>query len=219
MAEEKDTQQNADDSAEDMASQASEELGRSQDLADDAEGAEGAHGDTSDDPLSAALAEIEDLKDQLLRSAAETENIRRRTTREKENAHKFALEKFVDGLLPVLDSFDKAVEAGAGDETGGGADAVLEGVRLSNKLFVDTLQRFGVERIDPHGEPFDPQKHEAIGMVDAPDAEPNSVINVLQAGYELNGRLVRAAMVMVSKGSPASAGTGGNTGGNVDTKA
>lgn len=156
--------------------------------------------------LEEALAEQAALKDQALRAAAEAENVRRRAARDVENAHKFALEKFVGSLLPVLDSLDKAVEssathAEAGEQ--GALGAVVEGVELSRKLMLDTLEKFGVERIDPLGEPFDPQLHEAMSMVDAPDAEPNSVIRVLAPGYTLNGRLVRAAMVMVAKGPTA----------------
>ena len=151
-----------------------------------------------------ALAEKAALKDQALRAAAEAENVRRRAARDVENAHKFALEKFVGSLLPVLDSLDKAVEsstAHAEDDEQGALGAVAEGVELSRKLMLDTLEKFGVERIDPLGEPFDPQHHEAMSMVEAPDAEPNSVIQVLAPGYTLNGRLVRAAMVMVAKGA------------------
>ena len=161
-----------------------------------------AGGDTAaggaEDPtvqLEGALAQVAELKDQALRAAAEAENVRRRSAREVENAHKFALEKFVAGLLPVIDSLDKAVEAVETTDTeDGAAAAVAEGVELSRKLFIDTLAKFGVERIDPHGEPFDPQQHEAMSMVEAPDVEPNTVIQVLAPGYSLNGRLVRAAM-------------------------
>lgn len=156
--------------------------------------------------LEQALAEQANLKDQALRAAAEAENVRRRAARDVENAHKFALEKFVGSLLPVLDSLDKAVEsstAHAEDDDQGALSAVAEGVELSRKLMLDTLEKFGVERIDPLGEPFDPQRHEAMSVVEAPDAEPNSVIGVLAPGYMLNGRLVRAAMVMVAKGPAA----------------
>ncbi len=114
-----------------------------------------------------------------------------------ENAHKYALERFTADLLPVVDSLEKAVEAAAecADEA---AVAIKEGVELSLKLFLTTLEKAGVSQVDPHGEPFDPQLHEAMAMVPNPDAEPNSVMEVMQRGYTLNGRLVRAAKVIVS---------------------
>lgn len=152
--------------------------------------------------LEAAREQIAALKDQALRSQAEAENVRRRAARDVENAHKFALEKFVGDLLPVIDSLEKAVETAdnaADSATDDGAAAIAEGVRLSLKLFLDVLARQGVEQIDPHGEPFDPQRHEAMAMVPNPNMEGNSVMDVMQRGYLLNGRLVRAAKVVVSK--------------------
>lgn len=152
--------------------------------------------------LSAAIEEIAALKDQALRGQAEAENVRRRAARDVENAHKFALEKFAADLLPVIDSLEKAVESaqlGAETTDAGAANAMGEGVELSLKLFQDVLEKVGVVRIHPVGEPFDPRLHEAMAMVENPDAEPNSVLDVMQAGYSLNGRLVRAAMVVVSK--------------------
>lgn len=151
-----------------------------------------------DDPLAAANSEIEKLKDQALRAQAEMENVRRRAARDVENAYKYALENFASDLLPVLDSLEKAVEAAekAGIDDG---EALTEGVALSLKLFLSTCAKAGIEQVDPHGEPFDPQLHEAIAMVPNPDAEPNSVLEVMQKGYTLNGRLVRAAKVVVAR--------------------
>ncbi len=150
--------------------------------------------DTGDD-LAALVAErTAELKDQMLRSLAEVENIKRRSARDVENAHKFAVEKLINDLFPVLDSLEKAVETATQTE---GAQAIAEGVALSLKLFIDTLGKSGVEQIDPLGEPFDPQLHEAMTMVPNPDAEPNSVMDVMAKGYTLNGRLVRAAKVIV----------------------
>ena len=151
---------------------------------------DGAIGDSADD-------EIAQLKDQVLRSLAEVENVKRRATRDVENAHKFAVERLLSDLIPVLDSLDKAVETASQTQ---GAEAIAEGVALSLKLFVDTLAKSGVEEVDPLGEPFDPQVHEAMTMVANPDAEPNSVMDVMAKGYLLNGRLVRAAKVIVVKG-------------------
>ena len=142
-------------------------------------------------------AQVATLKDQVLRAMAEMENIKRRAARDVEHAHKFAVEKLIGELFPVIDSLEKAVETAGATE---GAEAIAEGVELSLKLFVDTLAKSGVEQIDPLGEPFDPQVHEAMTMVPNPDAEPNSVMDVMQKGYVLNGRLVRAAKVIVVKG-------------------
>jgi len=158
--------------------------------------------------LTAATEEIASLKDQLLRGQAEAENVRRRAARDVENAHKFALEKFAADLLPVVDSLEKAVESAqtgveASDE--GAANAIGQGVELSLKLFYDVLEKAGISRIHPKGEPFDPQYHEAMAMLEHADSEPNSVLDVMQPGYTLNGRLVRPAMVVVSK-APAANG-------------
>ena len=156
--------------------------------------------------LEAAEDEVASLKDAALRAQAEVENMRRRAARDVENAHKFALERFAEGLLPVLDSLEKSVEsaAKATDAAAVAEAAVAEGVALCLKLFIDTLAKNGIERIDPLGEPFDPSHSEAMAMVENPDAEPSSVTEVMQKGYVLNGRLVRAAKVIVAK-APASA--------------
>ena len=128
----------------------------------------------------AAASKISELQDQVLRGLAEMENVKRRASRDVENAHKYAVEKLVDSLLPVIDSLEKAVETAeeaAGED--GGTQAIAEGVSLSLKLFLDTLAKNGVEQIDPLGQPFDPNLHEALTMVPNPDAEPNSVMDVM----------------------------------------
>ena len=153
-----------------------------------------------EDALEAAVADAALMKDAALRAQAEVENVRRRATRDVEAAHKFALEKFASALLPVADGLQKSVEAVTaheGDDEG--LAAVKEGIQLSERMFNDTLEKFGVEGIDPLGEPFDPERHEAMSMIEAPGAEANSVVNVLQKGFALNGRLLRAAMVIVAK--------------------
>ena len=157
--------------------------------------------------LEATRAEADGLRDIALRAQAETENVRRRATRDVENAHRFALERFTADLLAVLDSLEKAVESAS---TAVDAAAVAEGVGLSLKLFLDTLHKNGIEQVDPLGEPFDPAQQEAMAVVVNPDAEPNSVVEVIQRGYVLNGRLVRAAKVIVSKApkEPAVEGAG-----------
>ncbi|MCE9664868.1 nucleotide exchange factor GrpE [Halomonas sp. M5N1S17] len=149
--------------------------------------------------LAAQVAELEEslaeAKDQVLRTAAEAQNVRRRAEQEAEKARKFALERFVKELLPVVDSLEKALEAMGEDAS----EAHREGVAMTLKMQHDVLGKFGVEAVDPQGEPFDPQYHEAMAMVPNPELEPNSVMEVMQKGYVLNGRLVRPAMVVVSQ--------------------
>lgn len=166
--------------------------------------------DTSPEALLEKLENLEQqaehYRDQALRSQAEAENTRRRASRDVENAHKFALEKFAAELLPVLDSLEKAVEVAAESE---GAESIAEGVELSLKLFLSVLEKHGIERIDPIGEPFDPQVHEALTMVPSEHAEPNSVVEVMQRGYLLNGRVVRAAKVVVARAPDSQPQSGG----------
>ena len=151
----------------------------------------------ADAEQSSEADELAKVKDQLLRTVAEMENVRRRSQRDVENAHKFAVEKLFGDLLPVLDSLEKAEEAALATDNAAG---MAEGISLSLKLFVGILEKAGVAIVHPIGEPFDPQLHEAMAMVPNPDAEPNSVMDVMQRGYTLNGRLVRAAKVIVVKG-------------------
>ena len=149
--------------------------------------------------LQKASEEVEGFKDAALRAQAEMENVRRRSAKDLENAHKYGLERFVNNLLPVIDSLEKAIESGAQAEQEGANKAVIEGVGLCHKMLVDVLIKEGVVVVDPMGEPFDPNVHKAMSVVENPDVEPNSVVAVVQKGYTLNERLVRAAMVMVSK--------------------
>ena len=135
-------------------------------------------------------------QDRMLRAQAELDNMRKRTARDIENAHKYALERFVTNLLPVLDSMEMGISASTNAE---GIDSVLEGMNLTYKMFTSTLEKFGVKVIDPQGEKFNPEQHEAVSMQEAEDSEAGTVITVMQKGYELNGRLVRPAMVVVAK--------------------
>ena len=153
---------------------------------------------TEEEVANTTEGEIEALKDQLLRTVAESENIRRRASRDVENAHKYANEKLLEDLLPVLDSLEKALEL---PDQSDDAKAVLEGIEISLRMFRETLERGGVVIVDPLGEPFDPSKHEALAMVPNGEVEPNSVIEVVQKGYLLNERVVRAARVVVSAAS------------------
>ena len=147
--------------------------------------------------LEAAQAEAAEFKDRYLRSEAELENVRKRSEREVQKARKFALEKFAGDLLGVMDSLDMGVQAAKAD--GATVEAVAEGSELTLKMFIDTLTKHGVEQIDPTGEKFDPEEHEAMVMQPSADAEPNTVIDTFQKGYKLNGRVLRAARVVVAK--------------------
>lgn len=143
-------------------------------------------------------AKVTEQNDSVLRAQAEVQNIRRRSERDVENAHKFALDKFSSDLLPIIDSLERALNAAESLENEA-VVAMRDGVELTLKMFVDTLAKHGIEQLNPVGEPFNPEFHQAMSMVPNPDMEPNSVMAVMQKGYVLKGRLVRPAMVVVSK--------------------
>jgi molecular chaperone GrpE len=153
--------------------------------------------------LEASKADVQRALDQALRAQAEAENTRRRAQRDVDNAHKFALERIARELLPVADSLERAVDAARTSGAEGAAAAIADGVTLSLKMLLDTLARAQVLQIDPTGAPFDPKFHEAVAMVESSTAEPGSVLEVLQKGYTLNGRLVRPARVIVAKAPAA----------------
>ncbi|MET3715345.1 nucleotide exchange factor GrpE [Pseudomonas sp. PvP001] len=136
-------------------------------------------------------------QDQSLRVAADLQNVRRRADQDVEKAHKFALEKFAGDLLPVLDSLERGIELSSPDDES--IRPMREGMELTLKMFQDTLKRYNLEAIDPHGQPFNAEHHQAMAMQESADVEPNSVLKVFQKGYQLNGRLLRPAMVVVSK--------------------
>ena len=171
----------------------------------DDEGLVAAEGDaavpTGEDAGVTELAEeLEAAKDAALRAQADAMNVQRRAEQEIEKARKFALERFCGDLLSVVDNLERALES-SGDEQG--SAALAEGVELTRKGFMDVLAKYGVDTVDPTGEPFDPETAQAMSMVEQPDAEPNSVVAVMQKGYVLNGRLLRPAMVMVAKAPSA----------------
>ena len=150
--------------------------------------------------LAAALEEVAKYRDIALRAEAEMENVRRRAMRDVEHAHKYGLEKLIQNLLPVIDSLEKGVESAQQVNTDEGATkAIVEGMSLCLKMLSDVMAKEGLDVVDPVGEPFDPNLHQAMSMIENPDMEPNSVVAVMQKGYTLNERLVRPAMVMVSK--------------------
>lgn len=147
---------------------------------------------------SASLeTQLDELREAVLRAKADAQNIQRRAERDVENAHKYAVERFVKELLPVLDSMDRALELA---ETLENFDAsALEGTQMTHKLLLDAVAKFGVVRLDPVGAVFDPQMHQAMTLVPSADHAPNTIMSVLQKGYQLHERLIRAAMVVVTK--------------------
>ncbi|MDC5854517.1 nucleotide exchange factor GrpE [Vibrio europaeus] len=151
--------------------------------------------------LEAALlsseAKIQEQQDGVLRAKAEVENMRRRTETEIDKARKYALNKFAEELLPVIDNLERAIQAA--DTENEVIKPLLEGVELTHKTFVDTVSKFGLKEINPEGEVFNPEMHQAMSIQESPDHEANTVMFVMQKGYELNGRVIRPAMVMVSK--------------------
>ena len=148
--------------------------------------------------LADAEEEAEKAKGDLLRVQAEMQNLRRRTEQDIEKAHKYGQEKFSTELLSVMDNLERALDAASQHEDEA-VKSIYEGVDLTLKSFNDCFSKFAIESVDPLGEPFDPQLHQAMSMQDAPDAEPNTIISVMQKGYTLHGRVIRPAMVMVAK--------------------
>jgi molecular chaperone GrpE len=152
--------------------------------------------------LQQALGEAEERSrnhwDQYMRAVADLENVRKRAQRDIEAANRYGLEKFAAELLPVYDSLELAVQ-----NAGKTADvsSLVQGQEATLKLLSKALEKIGVVTINPQGEPFDPQRHEAMLAQESKTAEPNSVLQVVQPGYEINGRLLRPARVIVSKGS------------------
>lgn len=145
--------------------------------------------------LATAEAQAQESRDNHMRAMAELENVRRRAVRDVENAHRYGLEKFASELLAVCDSLELGLEAGEKAE----ARSLLAGKEATLKLLQRAFDRFNIVEINPVGEPFDPQLHEAISMQESDTAEPNSVLQVIQKGYQLNGRLLRPARVIVAK--------------------
>lgn len=146
--------------------------------------------------LEAAEQKAQDHLDQLLRAKADMENLRRRTQKDLENAHKFALEKFVTELLSVKDSLEMGLDAANQEST---VDKLIEGTEMTLNMLKSVFEKFNVEEVNPQDEKFNPEHHQAMSMQESAEHEPNTVIAVMQKGYLLNERLVRPAMVMVSK--------------------
>lgn len=159
--------------------------------------------------LEAALlakdAEVNEVKDAALRARAEGENVRRRSEQEIDKARKYALNKFAEELLPVIDNLERAIEMA--DKNNEATKAMMEGVELTLVTMTSTVGKFGLKVIDPQGEAFNPEYHQAMAMQESTDFAPNTVMAVMQKGYELNGRVIRPAMVMVSKAAAGNVNT------------
>lgn len=147
--------------------------------------------------LAAAKQALVDQKDGALRAVAEGENAKRRAEAEIEKARKFALERFAGDLLPVIDNLENAIRfADRENET---LKPILDGIDMTQKSFISTVEKNGLEVLNPEGEAFNPDQHQAMSMQESADVAPNTVLAVMQKGYVINGRLLRPAMVMVSK--------------------
>lgn len=175
------------------------EPGAEQTSADHAEATMEVAAPTELDTLRQQLAESQTLaaqhRDQLLRAAAELDNIRKRASRDVDQAHRYALEKFAQELLPVRDSLELAAASAPGADVA----SLIAGQEATIKLLSRAFEKFSIKGIEPVGEPFDPQRHEAMAMQESATAAPDSVLQVVQRGYELNGRLLRPARVIVSR--------------------
>ncbi len=183
--------------AEEIIAQAEEQVEEQHEHAHEAISAEQERINELELALAAAQATVADQKDSVIRAKAEVDNVRRRSAQDVEKARKFALEKFAGELLPVVDNLERAIDAV--DKEDEAQKAMLEGVELTLQSFLSTLEKFEVKAVDPKDQPFNPELHQAMSMQEVPGVAPNTVIAVMQKGYELNGRLIRPAMVMVSK--------------------
>jgi molecular chaperone GrpE len=155
---------------------------------------------TTEERYANTLTEVAKLRDQLLRTAADFDNFRKRTRREVDDAQKRGKESTVKDLLPVFDNFERAITHA---ESTSEAKSVADGLRIVLKQFVDTLEKMGIQRINAVGQPFDPSLHEAIQHMESAEHPAGVVLYDVQPGYRMGEHLVRAAMVVVSKGSPA----------------
>lgn len=147
--------------------------------------------------LEEARNKADEYRDQFLRAQADMENLRRRQARDLENAHKRALDKFVTELLPIYDSMELGLNAASAETAS--LDAVKEGLEMTMKMFLSSIGKFGLEQVNPEGEAFDPELHQAVSMVPAEGVDSNQVLTVMQKGYQFNGRLLRPAIVTVSE--------------------
>lgn len=151
--------------------------------------------------LAAAKQTVADQKDSVIRAKAEVDNMRRRAAQDVEKARKFALEKFAGEMLTTVDNLERALQSI--DKEDEAQKAIVEGIELTYQGLLSSLEKSGVTSVDPQDQPFNPEQHQAMSMQVVEGVAPNTVIAVMQKGYELNGRLIRPAMVMVSKAAPS----------------
>jgi molecular chaperone GrpE len=187
--------------AEEIVQQAEEQVEEQHEHAHEAISAEQERINELELALATAQATVVDQKDSVIRAKAEVDNIRRRASQDVEKARKFALEKFAGEMLTVVDNLERGlatIDAEAEEQKN-----TFEGINLTLQGLMSGLEKFGVKAVDPQDQPFNPEFHQAMSMQEVPGVAPNTVIAVMQKGYELNGRLIRPAMVMVSKAAPA----------------
>lgn len=190
----------AEQLADDIVQQAEEQVEDQHDHAHEVISAEQEKINELELALATAQSTVADQKDSVIRAKAEVDNIRRRAAQDVEKARKFALEKFAGEMLTSVDNLERALQnIDKEDESNKG---VIEGVELTLQGLITSLDKFGVKAVDPQDQPFNPELHQAMSMQEVPGLAPNTVIAVMQKGYELNGRLIRPAMVMVSKAAP-----------------
>jgi molecular chaperone GrpE len=151
--------------------------------------------------LATAKSTVADQKDSVIRAKAEVDNVRRRAAQDVEKARKFALEKFAEEMLTTVDNLERALQNIDKDDESN--TAIIEGVELTYQGLLASLEKFAIQAIDPQDQPFNPELHQAMSMQEVEGVAPNTVIAVMQKGYELNARLIRPAMVMVSKAKPS----------------
>jgi len=191
----------AEQLADDIVQQAEEQVEEQHEHAHEAISAEQEKINELELALATAQSTVIDQKDSVIRAKAEVDNIRRRAAQDVEKARKFALEKFAGEMLTSLDNLERALQnIDKDDESNKG---IIEGVELTLQGLIASLEKFGVKAVDPQDQPFNPELHQAMSMQEVPGVAPNTVIAVMQKGYELNGRLIRPAMVMVSKAAPS----------------
>ena len=188
--------ENADNAENESSEEISADAAMKEESSAETEGSEDNNDDVSEE-LAKAQQTIKDYWDQIMRLKAEIENNRKRAQRDVENAHKYAVKSFVESLLPVIDSLDMGINASQAENAT--VDSLREGMEMTQSMFASTLEKNSIESVDPTGEKFDPEKHQAMSIQESEEQEPNTVLTVMQKGYLLNDRLIRPAMVVVSK--------------------
>jgi molecular chaperone GrpE len=194
-------EQTAEQMAEDIVQQAEEQVEVQLDAAAENISVEQQKINELELALVAAKSTVNDQKDSVIRAKAEVDNVRRRSAQDVEKARKFALEKFSAEILTTVDNLERSLQSI--DKDNEANKSIIEGVELTLQGLLTSLEKFGVKAVDPQDKPFNPEFHQAMSMQEVEGVAPNTVIAVMQKGYELNGRLVRPAMVMVSKAAPS----------------